>query len=128
MRVGDRLRSIRKAQGLTQRALAAAAGMPAQYVSDLERGRIRNPSLETLSRVANALGIGVGELIGRGLEQRGADLPEGLRALLADPEWGEAITPEWVDTLLGVEHAGRRLQSKAEFLEAYLALRRLFEP
>lgn len=45
-------------------ALAAKAGLSQQMVSYVERG-IRNPSLETLLRIAQALDIPLGTLITR---------------------------------------------------------------
>jgi len=127
MNVGERLRAVRKQLGYTQRHAAALAGMHPQHLCDLERGRIAIPSLETLSRLAAAYGMGVDELIGSGRSYAADELPEGLRELLSDPEWTEAITPAWVETLVRIEHAGRRLRTKRQFLEAYLALSRILQ-
>jgi len=124
--VGERLRSIRETLGLTQREAAAKAGMRHQYLSSLENGRVANPSLDTLARLAAAYGMGVDELIGQGRSYTRRELPAGLRKLLADPEWGQHVTPSWVETLMRVRHEGRPLKTKQEFLEAYLALRRIF--
>ena len=55
---GDLLREYRVAAGLTQEALAERAGLSARGVSDLERGLSRAPRLHTLSRLAEALGLG----------------------------------------------------------------------
>jgi hypothetical protein len=68
--------------------------------------------------------MGVDELIGYGLKREPKDLAVGLRELLADPDWAPVLTPPWIETLLGIEHNGRRLSTKQEFLEAFLALRR----
>ena len=127
MDIAERLRSIRKRLGYTQREAALAAGMSPQYLSDLETGRIRNPSLETLERLAQAYGMGADELIGRGASTPREGLPEGLQELLADPHWEERIDELWVETLLRIRHAGVGLQTKEEFLEAYLALRRILD-
>ncbi|MDK7184256.1 helix-turn-helix domain-containing protein [Lacticaseibacillus rhamnosus] len=48
------LMSAREAQGLTQRELAARAGVPQSTIARIERGD--NTSMETLSRIAFALG------------------------------------------------------------------------
>jgi len=127
MTIGERVRAIRKQHGMTQRAVAAAAGMLPQYLSDLERGRIGNPSLDTLRSIASVFAMGVDELIGRGLPYLEADLPGGLCQLLKDRQWAREITAEWVDALLRIEYAGRRLETKREFLEAYLALKRILD-
>jgi len=61
-RVGTRLRRARKAKGLSQEALALAAGMDRSYVSGLERGEF-NVSLLALARLARVTGVRLAELI-----------------------------------------------------------------
>lgn len=51
----DLLRRYRKAAGLTQEELAAAAGLSTRAVSDLERGLRRSPHRDTLHLLAEAL-------------------------------------------------------------------------
>lgn len=55
----------RKRRGFTQKTLAEKAGLPRGYVGDIEGAR-RNPSLRTLLRVANALGVPIAELFSDG--------------------------------------------------------------
>ena len=50
------LRVLREYRGLTQAALAGAAGTSAVYLSQIERGA-RNPGHKTLHRLAAALGV-----------------------------------------------------------------------
>jgi transcriptional regulator with XRE-family HTH domain len=58
------LKAHREKSHLSMTALAAKAGLSQQMVSYVERG-IRNPSLETLLRIAQALDIPLGTLITR---------------------------------------------------------------
>jgi transcriptional regulator with XRE-family HTH domain len=51
---GRRLREMRLKRGMTQEALAQAAGTAGPYVSDMERG-LKVPSLTTVLRLALAL-------------------------------------------------------------------------
>ncbi|MBC7286834.1 MAG: helix-turn-helix transcriptional regulator [Armatimonadetes bacterium] len=125
--LGRRLKAVREGLGLSQREAAAAAGMTPQQLLDLESGRIRNPSIRTLARIAKAYGIGVDELIGHGRAFTRRELPKGLQELLDDPEWGPKLTQDWVETLVRLRHKGRTLRTKEEFVEAFLSLRRLFE-
>ncbi|WP_220149560.1 helix-turn-helix transcriptional regulator [Paraeggerthella sp.] len=62
-RMGDRIRELRKAAGLSQRKLALVIGADNTYISRLERGAIENPTLKTLHRVAGALGVEVADLL-----------------------------------------------------------------
>lgn len=54
--VGERIRFMRKAQGLTQESLAEKAGLHYSYIGGVERGD-RNISLETLEKIIETLGI-----------------------------------------------------------------------
>jgi transcriptional regulator with XRE-family HTH domain/tetratricopeptide (TPR) repeat protein len=54
---GPLLRSWRLAAGLTQEELAAAAGLSARTVGDLERGSTGRPYPKTVSVLADALGL-----------------------------------------------------------------------
>jgi transcriptional regulator with XRE-family HTH domain len=54
--VGRNLARIRKANGLTQEALADRSGFSQQYLSGLEQGR-RNPTIVTIYELAQALGV-----------------------------------------------------------------------
>ncbi|AZK47508.1 helix-turn-helix domain-containing protein [Paenibacillus lentus] len=59
--VGERIRSFRKARGLTQADLGELVELPQPYVGGIERGE-RNISLETLQKLMLALHITPSEL------------------------------------------------------------------
>jgi len=54
---GSTLKRLRLAAGLTQEELAARAGMSSRAVSDLERSPRRTPRLDTVTLLADALGV-----------------------------------------------------------------------
>lgn len=54
--VGEKLRMIRKAKGLTQEELAERCGLSFSYISDIERGG-RNVTLESLDKLLVALEV-----------------------------------------------------------------------
>jgi transcriptional regulator with XRE-family HTH domain len=54
----------REGLGLTREALAKKAKVTTAYVSLLEGGKRKNPSLLVLQRIAKALGVPVTELLG----------------------------------------------------------------
>ncbi|GAA2364416.1 XRE family transcriptional regulator [Dactylosporangium salmoneum] len=60
--VGERLRALREARGVSLSALARAAGIGKATLSGLEHGT-RNPTLETLYAVAGALGVPLTALV-----------------------------------------------------------------
>jgi transcriptional regulator with XRE-family HTH domain len=63
-RIGLVLKKLREAKGLSQLALAKRAGVAQGYVSEMEAGQKKNPGIETLRKLAKALGVPVTELLG----------------------------------------------------------------
>lgn len=55
-KVGPHIRAVRKAQGLSLEKLAEMADLSVTYVGEIERAR-KDPSLKTVVRIANALGV-----------------------------------------------------------------------
>jgi transcriptional regulator with XRE-family HTH domain len=60
--LGERIRALRKLQGLTQEALAERAELHVTYISGLENGS-RNPSLTALASLAKGFGLSLAELM-----------------------------------------------------------------
>jgi transcriptional regulator with XRE-family HTH domain len=58
---GERVRELRKQQGLSQEALALACDLDRTYIGGVERGE-RNISLLNIYKIAEALRVNVGEL------------------------------------------------------------------
>jgi transcriptional regulator with XRE-family HTH domain len=54
--VGQRIREIRKAKGLTQEGLALLSGIDRGYMGHIERGE-KNATLITVFTICEALGI-----------------------------------------------------------------------
>jgi transcriptional regulator with XRE-family HTH domain len=59
---GQRLKTLRKAEGLSQEELAERSYLNRPYISGIEQGK-RNVSLEVMEKLAEALGVAVGELV-----------------------------------------------------------------
>lgn len=62
VRFGEKLREVRFRAGVSQERLAELAGLHRTYVSSVERG-LRNISLLNIEKLADALGVGLGELM-----------------------------------------------------------------
>ena len=127
MTIGQRIREKRHEKKLTLKELAETTGLSLTYLSDVERDRTR-PSVKTLMRIAEKLEVTTTDLI-HGVEDLGdltaEGLPAGLRDLLRDPEWEPHLDEDWVRTLLRVDYRGRRPQTKEDWLEVFLSLRRI---
>jgi XRE family aerobic/anaerobic benzoate catabolism transcriptional regulator len=57
------LRRLRKTKGLSQKDLAKKARVSQPYLSQLEAGTYKNPSIEVLKRFAKAIGVPVTALL-----------------------------------------------------------------
>lgn len=66
-RVAKILRQEREKQGLSMNLVAERAGLSQQMVSYVER-EMRNPTLETLLRIAGALEVDLAKIISRAME------------------------------------------------------------
>lgn len=75
--LGQRVRSIRRQQGLTQEELAEQVGISASFLGHIERGT-RVASLETLVALCNTLNVTPEFLLQASLENASAALPQGL--------------------------------------------------
>lgn len=129
MTLAERLRELRSERGWRLKDLSEQSGLSVPYLSDLERGRT-NPSLETLNTLARTYDMSVQDLLEPtdfAGERTPAALPKGLAELLADPILGKEITPDWQKTLSRIELRGKRPQSKRDWYEIFLHLRRVFE-
>lgn len=61
MDLGDILKKVREAKGLSQKELAGLLDMPQPQYSRIESGKT-DPSFTTLERIAKALGISLADL------------------------------------------------------------------
>ena len=61
--LGATVRRFREARGLSQNALAAAAGLDQGHLSAIEAGKRPNPTANVLLALARALGVTVDELL-----------------------------------------------------------------
>lgn len=104
MTLGERIKSARRECGMTQKDLADKTGMTYQQISQYERNE-RRPKLETLQRIAVALGCYVADLMPNG---DWANVP---REDLIE-SW-EAPLPGEFDRLTGfyrrLNHTGQRI-------------------
>jgi transcriptional regulator with XRE-family HTH domain len=80
--VGARIRLLRKLKGLSQQALAEAAGVTFQQIQKYERGANR-VSASMLARIARTMNVPVSEMFGEASPTSSA--VDEVAALLAEP-------------------------------------------
>ena len=54
---GKRLKELRESRGLSLSELAAQSGVAKSYLSNMERDKMTNPSLEVMTKIASVLDI-----------------------------------------------------------------------
>jgi transcriptional regulator with XRE-family HTH domain len=62
MPLQDKLKALRRAAGLSQEALAVAAGLSGSLVRKIEQGESLDPRMSTLKALAKVLGVSLDEL------------------------------------------------------------------
>lgn len=67
--IGERLRELREARNISMRTLATKSGLSANALSMIERGRA-SPSVSTLYKLAEALGISITAFFGSDRERK----------------------------------------------------------
>jgi transcriptional regulator with XRE-family HTH domain len=92
MALGVRIRAYRADKGLAQTDLATAAGLSKTYICELENGAGRRPSGDALLRIADALGVTIADILGRGgvTATASEEPPKRLAAFAADQQLPEA--------------------------------------
>ncbi len=61
-KIGKNIHQIREKKNITQEDLALSAGLNRAYIGYIERGE-RNPSTETLAKIAKALRVSLKDLL-----------------------------------------------------------------
>jgi transcriptional regulator with XRE-family HTH domain len=106
--VGEQIRRLREEKGWTGVQLAVKAGMAPSAVSQIETGK-RNPNSASLVKLANALGVDVGDLYPKAQ----APLPLEAETLMTQPH---------VQRWLREQGAKLALTSEEEFSELVLGM------
>jgi len=80
LKVAGQVKEVRRARHLSQRQLAGRMQVPRTYISKIENGKAI-PTLGSLQRLADALGVAVCQLVRDARSQR----DEEVTAILSDP-------------------------------------------
>jgi transcriptional regulator with XRE-family HTH domain len=63
--IGDHLRRLRNSKGWSQQKLAEEARLSFTVISKVEQGVTTDPSISSLVKIADALGVTLDEVVGR---------------------------------------------------------------
>lgn len=63
MTLGQRIKSIRQSQGITQSDVENTSGLKREYLSKIENDELDNPTKRTLEKIAKAINTTAGSLI-----------------------------------------------------------------
>jgi XRE family transcriptional regulator of biofilm formation len=139
---GQRLRSWRTDRDLTLRHISETSGISIAYLSDLERGKLINPTLDTLTALAGALAVSLNELLG--LENEETPTPKlsaPLEEFRQSDAFRDAVAAEatrwraeeedieqgWIDSLSAIRVARRSPKTASDFQFIFEAARRVLE-
>jgi transcriptional regulator with XRE-family HTH domain len=61
-KLGKNLKRIRTKKGISQGDIVRSLGMDRAFISNIENGKT-NPTLATITKIAKAIGVSVGELM-----------------------------------------------------------------
>lgn len=64
MNIGENLKALQDKTGMTTAQLAEKAGLPVDTINKIRSGATRNPNADTVQRLASALGVPAGSLLG----------------------------------------------------------------
>ncbi len=63
--LAENIKRIRKKKGLTQEKLARLADISNNTLVKIEMGMAKEPTITTVTKIADALGISIDDLVGR---------------------------------------------------------------
>lgn len=57
MKIGEKIKGLRRSHNLSQAAVAETIGMKREYFCKIETGALPNPTILTVRKIKNALGV-----------------------------------------------------------------------
>lgn len=133
MKLGQRLREVRTEQGLTLRQLrdgleeTTGEKVSISYLSELEREQA-TPSIATVTNIARVFGMSTRDLLAPVdvYDERESDAQ--FTASLQKYAKSRGLSREWVETLAGIQHRGKRPETDLEWEAVYSMLKAFLEP
>lgn len=126
--VGNRIKSLRVEQGFTLPALAEKATLSKGLLYQIESSDDANPSLETLNKVAKALGVTVALLLDKEPVKARRIVPESLEPGLEEyiretRERGDPLNEDTLQALYVLQHrTGAGAKTKEDWAWLYRSI------
>ena len=67
---GKNIKNLRAKKGWTQQKLAEVAGMSYVTITKIEQGRAKEPTIQSMVKLADALGVSLDALVGRRIPRK----------------------------------------------------------
>lgn len=83
MQIGNKLKSIRKKKGISQKELAIQTGISPSFLSDIEKGR-SNPSYQNLQKICHVLDLQPSYFIADETSSKNTELYNMILEIIAD--------------------------------------------
>jgi len=115
---GDRVRKRREAEGLTQDELAKEVGISRYYLGQIERGKVKNFSLEVARRLSNKLGLPMSEALDADDTLPGT-IPDSLRQFAEESN----VAPQDIAMLARIEYRGHQPQTPEQWHVLYTTIK-----
>ncbi|MBI5425753.1 MAG: helix-turn-helix transcriptional regulator [Opitutae bacterium] len=126
--VGNRIKSLRIEKGLTLPGLAEKANLSKGLLYQIETSEDANPSLETLNKIAKALGVTIALLLDKAPVKARRLVPEslepGLEAYIREAQdQGETLNEDTLQALYVLQHrAGAGAKTKEDWAWLYRSI------
>ena len=119
----DNLLRLRNEKGLSLEELARQTGLSKTYLWQLEAKEGKNPSIETVQKISDALGVTIAQLVhGVVTKQRTlAEMPKALQELKA--RHPEELDDDRLRELASIKYRGKQPRNVDEWELLYVALK-----
>ncbi|MBM4386168.1 MAG: helix-turn-helix transcriptional regulator [Deltaproteobacteria bacterium] len=90
-KLGERVRFLRKASGMSQKELGERAAINYKYIGEIERGT-KNPSFEVMLKISKALKVEITDLLTSEGDAENKDLKRDLLNLISTFDHAQLMT------------------------------------
>lgn len=98
--IGEKIKKLRKDKNMSISELAEKAGVAKSYLSSIERGIQKNPSIQFMEKISHVLGVSINELL-----RKDPSMP------------AEQLDEEWLEIVKEAMESGVTKEQFKEYLE-----------